>query len=224
MTADATTRAQVETRALRMLRTGDSLKDVSQATGLTREELEKLQRDFPGPKAVPARCDQAGCKQPAVASAGGWSFCDEHTRAHHAQAQADAEQKAQRIADTLEQIVPPRKATIAELLEDASAHSRATVKNLGARIENDLDRLRALIAEFAEAERAKRQAAAQREKDRAEVARLEKELAVARARLKGKSTSTPAPAAGAACSHGCGRTFTRPAWRTKHEQTCQGPT
>jgi hypothetical protein len=53
--AEDLTRSQTETRALRMLAAGDDVKDVVLATGLSREEVDKLRRDFPttSPAVVP---------------------------------------------------------------------------------------------------------------------------------------------------------------------------
>lgn len=59
MTTDLDTaqqaRQSAEVRALRMLRAGDSARDVSLAVGLSMDEIAKLRRDFPAPPtAVPA--------------------------------------------------------------------------------------------------------------------------------------------------------------------------
>ena len=103
---------------------------------------------------------------------------------------------------TMHEIGPePRSVAspIAKLLEDASSHERVAVRRLGERIEADLDRLRGLLAEDK-----------QKEKARAEVARLEAELAEAKARLRGKPTTAPAkPTAGPKTCVGCGEEVVR---------------
>lgn len=130
-TSPETTRALVETRALRMLRAGDSRKDIAQATGLTTAEIDKLAVDFPGP--------------------------------HQAR----------------------------PLLEQASGHSSKRVQNLGQRIEKQLDDLRGLIASLADDERRRKTETAAKEKARAEITRLEQQLATAKAALRGKPRTSP---------------------------------
>ncbi len=80
----------------------------------------------------------------------------------------------------------PVPSPLARLLEDASGHSASRVRKLGEKIEADLDRLREVIAEHADSERTKRAAIEAKAKARAEVERLEHELADAKARLRGK--------------------------------------
>ena len=206
-------RPMVETRALRMLRAGDDIKTVSTATGLTREELQKLQRDFPGPTPVTAStrtCDFAACTAPATAKADDWAFCASH-------AKADAAQREQELA-TVAQAVSP----IGRLLEDASGHTVARVRALAARIETQLDQLRSLIAEHAEAEQSRRAAIAAKAAARARVKELEEQLRAAKAALKdGKTPRPPAAADGTfACTKGCGRTFVNSQGRGKHERSC----
>lgn len=175
-------RQMTEVRALRMLRAGDSAKDITAATGLSMAELDKLKRDFPA--STPAA--PVATSRPSPMS-----------------------------------LTVPVQSPIARLLEDASGHSVAKVRALGEKIEAQLDALRALIAEHREAEQAKQRALEEKAQAKREVQRLEAELAAAKAKLRGKPTTAPATADGTPCAHGCGRTFTRPAWRTKHEQTCQ---
>lgn len=163
-TSPETTRALVETRALRMLRAGDSRKDIAQATGLTTAEIDKLAVDFPGP--------------------------------HQAR----------------------------PLLEQASGHSSKRVQNLGQRIEKQLDDLRGLIASLADDERRRKTETAAKEKARAEITRLEQQLATAKAALRGKPRTSPPVARSSEplpCRKGCGRTSTTPAGRAAHERHCE---
>lgn len=58
----AGTRLQLETRALRMLRSGWSPRDVAMETGLSTEDLAQLRRDFPS--TADGRCTQPWCGHP----------------------------------------------------------------------------------------------------------------------------------------------------------------
>lgn len=58
----AASRLAIETRALRMLRTGWSPKDVAMETGLHTDDLAQLQRDFPS--TADGRCTQPRCGHP----------------------------------------------------------------------------------------------------------------------------------------------------------------
>jgi hypothetical protein len=185
-------RQMTEVRALRMLRAGDSAKDITAATGLTMAELDKLKRDFPGGP-PPATVMTTGGILPRPGPM------------------------------TLTVPVP---SPIARLLEDASAHSIAKVRTLGAKIETQLDQLRALIADHQETERAKQRAAAEKAKAQADIQRLEAELAAAKARLRGKPTppssvtAPVAPSEGVTCRNGCGKTFGHAGARGNHERFC----
>lgn len=193
MTAPAAEpRTSVETRALRMLAAGDDIKSVSQATGLTKDELDKLRRDFPSTKAPKqSECAWAACHEPATVRAGAWEFCGKH-------AVADAAAQTDTPAS---QATGP---TISRLLEDASGHSVAKVRRLAGRIETQLDQLRALIAEHAAAEQERRAAAAARAQAQARVKQLEEELRAAKAALKGGSTPAPSkPASGKPAARTC---------------------
>jgi hypothetical protein len=160
----------VEDRALRMLAAGDSPGDINVATGLTKDEVEKLRRDFPGttthqtqPTRMPVRIDTGisnGVATTVTVTAGG-----------NGQA-------------------PPL--TIARLLEEASVHSNTSVRRAGKTIETKLDALRQQLRDLAANEAAKQQQAAAKAAAQREVARLEAELAAAKAKLRG----TPAPTTG----------------------------
>lgn len=188
MTAPTENRATLETRALRMLRAGDSHKDVTAATGLISDELAKLQRDFPASTPKPPRvCDADGCRALAITAAKGWAFCAEH-RAKPAQQELAVASSAPTEG------VPAQPATaspIGRLLEDASAHSITRVRTLAARIETDLDKLRDLITQHAEAEAAKNAELAARAAAKERVKQLEDELRAAKAALKGKTSVAP---------------------------------
>lgn len=101
------------------------------------------------------------------------------------------------------------KRSYGELLEDASAHGAARVRNLGSRIENDLEKLRALLALDDE-----------KAQVRAEVERLERELAAAKAKLRGRASVEAASTPGALVCD-CGKAFTREGWLERHRQACQ---
>lgn len=206
------TRQNTEVRALRMLRAGDSHSDVSKATGLTREAVARLQRDFPGPAPVPHRLGTATPLQigaPAKAPV--------HL----------ATQPGPAVDLSAHDTPAFGPKTIARLLEEATGHSSKTIRNLAERIEGQLDLLRAKIDEQAEAEKQRQDAAAAKARAKAEIERLEQQLAAAKAKLRGKPTSTPTSAAAQTgrartpCSKGCGRLLTGQG-RRRHEDTCSG--
>ena len=177
-TDDTNTRQALEVRALRMLRAGDSPKDITQATGLTRDEITRLARDFPGPTrpAPPAPATvttlppSAPLPPPPPAPL----------------TVVPAEPGPEPTTPAAE---PP--VTIARLLEHASAHSNTRIRRLGEQIETQLATLRDRIAEQAQAEQAKQAELAAKAAARAEVKRLEEQLAAAKAALRGKPTTTP---------------------------------
>lgn len=221
-----TPEAQVEARALRMLRAGDEPKIVCAATGLSREALARLQRDFPAntPR-PPKRCDYAACEALATSVKEGWGFCEAHSVSHeHHKIGAPAETEP----------VPAAPSPIGRLLEDASAHPVAKVRTLAGRIETALDQLRALIIEHAAAIAAKHAAEEQKATARAEVERLARELAAAKVRLKGAPVAAlspvvrPAPAEKPAngrtalmeCRKGCGAQLHGGQGRAAHERRC----
>jgi hypothetical protein len=84
-----------------------------------------------------------------------------------------------------------------------------------------------LAAEREAAERAQKQKA-QRDAAAAEVARLEEQLRAAKAKLRparqggGSPVQREEPTGVLTCGKGCGKTFTRPSWQSKHEAKCRG--
>jgi hypothetical protein len=76
------------------------------------------------------------------------------------------------------------------LINTAKNHDRKKIQNLADKILDDLAKLRGWIDEEAEAFRVRQAAAAEKEAARAEVKRLEEQLAEAKAKLRG-STVTP---------------------------------
>lgn len=80
------------------------------------------------------------------------------------------------------------------LLNTAKAHPSKRIQAAADRVFDQLDRVRALIREDQEKHAAKRAEAAAKEKARAEVKRLEAELAAARAKLRG-TTAAATPSA-----------------------------
>lgn len=202
----------VEDRALRMLASGDSLTDVSVATGLTKDEVAKLRRDFPGtstqqrPQPVPQRIGTgtpiAGIPNPALS-----------------RAITSASPAPVALVDGAQPL------TIARLLEEASVHSNGSIRRAGTLIEQKLDQLRQQMKTLAADEAAKQRAAAEKARQKAEVTRLEQELAAAKAALKGQSARTPSTSASSSggelvCRKGCGATYGSPQGRGKHEKTC----
>ncbi|MCW2545404.1 MAG: hypothetical protein JWM40_2956 [Frankiales bacterium] len=222
----------VEDRALRMLAAGDSHIDISSATGLSRDEIAKLQRDFPGthtqqprPTAVPQRIGTAtpiaGVPNPALSRA------------------IDAVGVTPPVSLVTSPAAPAPAAEAASplaILQDARTHSVARVRNLADRIGKQLYELDQLIAEHQAAEQARQAEKAAKEKARAEVARLEQQLADAKAKLRTPTRTgrpqSPKQAAAAAenlkrarqpvqCPE-CGRTFGHAGAMGNHRKTCTG--
>lgn len=90
----------------------------------------------------------------------------------------------------------------ADLLARAEKSPKARTRNLGKRINDQLATLRELVDADDEARQAKQREAAAKAKARAEVKRLEAELAAAKARLNGKPAPTATPAAKPATTAG----------------------
>jgi hypothetical protein len=118
----------------------------------------------------PATCDFAACHDTATVRRDGWDFCETHEKWHGKLAIAPEPTPTQPPSDD-----------IRELLEQASRSRLTRIRVVGARVERYLDELRKLIAEQVELERRK-----------AEVARLEAELAAARAQVRRKPKDTSA--------------------------------
>lgn len=76
------------------------------------------------------------------------------------------------------------------LLNTAKGHPSKRIQNAANRVFDDLDRLRALIREDQEKHAARRQAEAEKAQVRAEVERLQRQLADAKAKLRGTSSAT----------------------------------
>lgn len=193
MTADPA----IETRALRMLRSGDDAKSIRQATGLTYEQIAQLATDFPGPntgKAQREAADLARQEHPTLS------------------------------AVTSTTLIPSTRLTGDFLLDLAGKHSQTRVRKAGVRVQEQLDALRVLIDRYADDDRARKEAAEAKEKARAEVARLERQLREARARLRGKpAASSSKPAGEFACRKGCGKVSPNPQGRGAHERHCTHP-
>lgn len=123
------------------------------------------------------------------------------------------------------------------LLNTAKDHPSKRIQSAADRIFDSLDRLRSLIAEDEEKNAAKRRAAAEKAAARAEVERLEAQLAAAKAKLRGKpagANATTAPTAAEAkkstaprgeypCRNdGCDKVIDTPQGRGLHErQHCE---
>ena len=140
------------------------------------------------------RCSWAACTNEATTSTPqGWDFCSKHAAADD-KLKAQGDLAALRPAGAPVKSIPPPLAgpgsTIGVLLEDASAHGKASIRNLGSRIEQLLDRLRQELAAAAAEERARIKAEQEKAAARAEVQRLEEQLAAAKAKL-GRKTSKP---------------------------------
>lgn len=118
------------------------------------------------------------------------------------------------------------------LLNTAKAHPTKRIQNAANKVFDDLDKLRALIAEDQEKHAERRKAEQAKAAARAEVERLEAQLREAKAKLRGKvaapksSVTTPPtdqPAEQYPCSNdGCDRVFDSPQGRSMHERMkCQ---
>jgi hypothetical protein len=187
-----------QNRALRMLAAGDEPKTVAAAVGTSVDEVRQLKADFPGTTTQPVR------QQPHRSTA------PDLSRAHTAP-----------VA-----LVPTDARRT--LVEQARTHSNKRVQNLGRRAEQLLSDLATLIADTAVDEQRKQAERAAKQKARADVERLQRELAAARAKLRGNTRTTPPPIARPAgdplpCRKGCGRTSPRPQGRAAHERHCTGP-
>jgi hypothetical protein len=150
------------------------------------------------------KCDAPRCTKPATVDRDVWSFCDEHanenvTPAPVRTAPRPAPQPAVAINPSATGANPTASpampqilggGTIGLLLEQASGHSNSRVRKAADRIETQLEQLRALIADLADDERRKKTAAAVKEKARADIERLEAQLAAAKAALRGKPRAT----------------------------------
>lgn len=137
------------------------------------------------------RCDYAGCNKAGMVAHQAWFFCDEHAAPGRAHAAKPTSTPPLRSVPNTTLAAPPAPSPIGQLLEQASAHGNARVRKAAERIEQALDTLRATIADLAADEAHKQAEAAAKEKARAEVARLEKQLADAKAALRaGKRRAT----------------------------------
>lgn len=114
----------------------------------------------------------------------------------------------------------PTTSPLALLLEQASAHGNKRVRRLAEKIEGHLSDLRTLITEDAD-----------REKQRQEVARLERQLAEAKAKLHGERAIVtrmprqPGEADGRTTPmecRKCGQVCSGGQGRASHERTCTG--
>lgn len=118
-------------------------------------------------------CDYAACTEPATSSAGGWDFCPTH-------AASDPKERLGSQAPPADDppVTPP--SPIGLLLEQASAHSNASIRRLGDRIETLLDRLRTDIAAHAQTEQQRIEDEKAKAAAWAEVRRLEEQLRAAK--------------------------------------------
>lgn len=213
------TTLSVEDRALRMLAAGDSHIDISSATGLSREEIAKLQRDFPGthtqqprPPAVPQRIGTAT----PIAGVPNLAL----SRAIES---PGVTPPVSLVTSTPAPAAAAATASPLAILQDARTHSVARVRNLADRIGKQLHELEELIAEHQAAEEARKAAQVAKDKARADIARLEKQLADARAKLRGPAKPSKASAGRErlACDH-CPRTFVYPTALAKHRSSSHG--
>lgn len=180
------------------------------------------------------KCDHPQCSAPATVEEGAWGYCAQHA----GKAVADTKPVEVRPRPDLSRAhTPPvlcataaaKPTGIGLLLEQASAHSSNRVRRLAERIETQLDGLRTLVASLAEEEQRKQAEAAAKEKARADVLRLEQELAAARAVLRSRKDRRPRQSSAPAdrqwpCRKGCDRTYGSTQGRGKHERSCTGAT
>ena len=111
----------------------------------------------------------------------------------------------------------PAPSPLGLLLEQATAHSSPKVQRLARRIETQLDDLRTLMKESVAEHEA-----------RAEIARLEQQLATAKAALKtgraprvpGGGSAVTARSEPLPCRKGCGKVSSGPQGRAGHERSC----
>lgn len=178
--------------ALEGLRQGKPLRDIGEDTGLLDKEIRQLADEHAliitghkspnGTAPTPARrCAQAGCQNEGTEIAGPWAFCADHVKPHQ-----DQPEQAERA---------PLVGLISALLDDAHDHSKAAVRSLAKRIEADVERLRTLITEHADAEAAKRRALEERAAAKAKVAQLEVQLRAAKAALRPEKSPVKHPVA-----------------------------
>jgi len=148
MSSDVTDRARLETRALTMLRNGDSPRQVAERTGLTVEDLRRLTADFPaaGP-AAPRPIASAPSARPAPVR---------------------ASLPPPRPAAVPQQPVQAVQCSHAALLERGEASTMPAVRRAAVRAVKALDDLRDLLAAAAEADRLAARLAAEAERKRVE--------------------------------------------------------
>lgn len=195
------------------------------------------------------RCDKTGCDATATIDQDAWSFCAQHAGApvHHRRPRPSVAPPApltpvpKPVVD-LDRLTPEENrhgirpaehpaiaGPIGLLLEQASGHSIAKVRRAAGKIETQLDQLRTLIAELAEDENRRQADAAAKAKAKADIARLEQQLAAAKAALRGKPA---APAASVTegrstpmvCRKGCGKVCAGAQGRAGHERHCRAGT
>lgn len=127
--------------------------------------------------------------------------------------------------------LPPvsRPDEIRILINTAKAHPSKRIQAAGDRLIDQVNKLRALIVEDQEKHAARRQAEAEKAAARAEVERLEKQLAAAKAKLRGPAKPKPvgktetkantAPRGEYPCrNEGCDEVITTPQGRGLHER------
>jgi transposase-like protein len=215
-----TTAADKLVAVAQLLRGGHTHTQVAEQLGLTEGQVAEFARDIPGLSPAPARPTAV---PPAAV-----------TNAIHAPGVTPPARLVQhQTARPMSPVEQGLKVPIGRLLEDASGHSVAKVRNLAAKIETQLDQLRALIREHQATEQARRAEREAKEKARAEIARLEEQLRQAKAKLRAGSatpnSSGRQPAGGNVtgdypCRKGCGKVITTAAARGNHEKHCTGRT
>lgn len=148
------------------------------------------------------KCDHPQCTAPATVEQGAWGYCAVHagkdvasTQPVEVRPRPDLSRAHTPGAVDLRSVdttpaSAPAPSGIGLLLEQASRHSNGRVRKAAERIETSLEQLRALVDSLADDERCKQAEKAAKEKARADIARLEQQLAAAKAALRG----TPAPA------------------------------
>lgn len=99
------------------------------------------------------------------------------------------------------------------LLNTAKGHESKRIQNAANKVIDDLDRLRALIRDDQEKHAERRKAEAAKAAARAEVDRLEAQLAEAKAKLRGPATTKSAPADGVSAAE-------VRAWAAQHDVDC----
>jgi hypothetical protein len=137
-------------------------------------------------------CTWASCTQPAtVRREQGWAFCTAHDVEDRELAAEEADVLDHRTDATVTPL-PSAPSSIGRLLENASTHSQAKVRNLATRIESNVEQLRTLIREHEASEAVRKAEQQAKDEARAEIARLEQQIAAAKARLKGQGGGPPA--------------------------------